>query len=161
LEPKKGDQDILLRPFSKDDQAAELGRTGRRAQWRYLPRPIAGCLVILVAVILCSGTAMFAADRLCYGNLSQRLPIYPNATITSREHNLFSEFGMGNTVIVLTSPDAPEKIRSWYAVHTGEYLRQALKNNEPFYTMAQGQVDVSHKENGVGSQIILYGTCVN
>ena len=125
-----------------------------------LGRPAVGCLVILVAVILCGGITMFAADRICYGNLSQRLPIYPNATVSTRTHNLFTEFGMGNTVVVLDSPDSPDDVRSWYAVNTGSYVREALRNNTPFFRMAQGSATIS--DNGAGgSQIILFGTCVN
>jgi hypothetical protein len=112
-------------------------------------------------VFSCIGVTTFAADRLCYSNLSQRLPIYPNAEVKSRRHNLFTEFGMGNTVIVLISPDAPEAVRAWYAVHAGSYLREAVRNNTPFYRMAQGQVDVTRNPDGKGSQIILFGTCVN
>jgi hypothetical protein len=126
-----------------------------------LPRPVLGCLVVIIAVMLCSGTAFVVADRLCYSNLSQRLPIYPNATVISREHNFLSEFGMGNTVLVLISPDDPDTVRSWYAKETGAYLRESLRNNTPFFRMAQGQFDVTaDPANPSGSQIILYGTCV-
>lgn len=119
-----------------------------------------GCLVLILAIIVCVSTVTFAADRLCYGNLSQRLPIYPNATASTRTHNMFTEFGMGNTVVVLDSPDAPDAVRSWYAVHTGDYLRRALRENTPFFRMAQGKVDVYSDGEG-GSQIVLRGTCVN
>ena len=68
---------------------------------------------------------------------------------------------MGNTVVVMSSPDEPNEVRSWYAVHTGTYLRDALENNTPFFRMAQGQVDVSRGQDGTGSQIILFGTCIN
>ena len=125
-----------------------------------LQGPALGCLVILAAVVLCGGITFFAADRICYGNLSQRLPIYPNATVSSRTHNLFTEFGMGNTVVVLDSPDSPDDVRSWYAVQTGSYLREALRSNTPFFRMAQGSATVSRSDTG-GSQIILFGTCVN
>jgi hypothetical protein len=63
-------------------------------------------------------------------------------------------------VVILTSPDDPDSVRSWYAVHTGTYLREALRNNSPFFRMAQGQVDVTRNPDGDGSQIILFGTCV-
>ena len=127
-------------------------------------KPAVGCLVIITAVLLCSGTSIFALDRICYGNLTQRLPIYPSATVETRSHNLFSEFGMGNTAMVLTTPDDPSTVRSWYAVHTGDYLREAVRNNSPFFRMAQGQVDItriSDDPDETGSQIILFGTCVN
>ncbi|MEO8393838.1 MAG: hypothetical protein ABI700_12675 [Chloroflexota bacterium] len=152
-------QDPMFKPF-KEAPPSRPPRTFRVGRYQ-LPRLVLGCLVILAAVILCSGVTVFAADRLCYGNLTQRLPIYPNATIKSREHNFLSEFGMGNTVVIMTSPDAPDVVRSWYAVHTGEYLRESLRNNTPFYRMAQGQVNVTYDPaNDTGSQIILYGTCV-
>lgn len=125
-----------------------------------LQGPALGCLVILAAVVLCGGITFFAADRICYGNLSQRLPVYPNATVTSRTHNLFTEFGMGITVVVLDTPDTPETVRSWYAVETGSYVREALRNNTPFFRMAQGSATINSNGSG-GSQIILYGTCVN
>ncbi len=152
-------QDPIFKPFNEPPPRKPRGpvRIGRFQ----LPRMAVGCLAILVAVLLCSSVTFVVADRICYGNLSQRLPIYPNATIKSREHNFLSEFGMGNTVVVMTSPDAPDEVRSWYAVHTGAYLRESLRNNSPFFRMAQGQVDVTHDpENDSGSQIILYGTCV-
>jgi len=117
--------------------------------------------MLMLVIILCGSATMFAADRICYGNLSQRLPIYPDATVIRRTHNWFTEFGMGNTVVVLESPDDPETVRSWYAVHTGTYLRDALDNNTPFFRMAQGQVDVTRAQDGTGSQIILFGTCIN
>ncbi len=117
--------------------------------------------MLVLAVIVCISTVGFAADRICYGNLSQRLPLYPNATIKSRTHNLITEFGMGNTVVIMSSPDEPEDVRSWYAVHTGSYLRDSLRDNTPFFRMAQGQVQIGANPDGDGSSIILFGTCIN
>lgn len=117
--------------------------------------------MLMLVIILCGSATMFAADRICYGNLTQRLPLYPDATVTRRTHNLFTEFGMGNTVVVMESADDPETVRSWYAIHTGTYLRDALDNNTPFFRMAQGQVDVTRAQDGSGTQIILFGTCIN
>jgi hypothetical protein len=119
--------------------------------------------VVIVALMVCSGTAFVAVDRLCYGNLSQLLPIYWNATVKSRTHNFLSEFGMGNTVLILTSPDDPDTVRSWYGKQTSAYLSEARRNNPPFYHLAHWQVDVTHNPDdptGSSSQIILFGTCV-
>jgi hypothetical protein len=121
-------------------------------------------VVIPIAIALCSGTTIFALDRLCYGNLTQRLPLYPNAEIVRRTHNLFSEFGMGITVITMKTSDDAETVRAWYAVRSGAYLREAVRENTPFFRMAQSQVDVTRDPDspgGTGSQIILFGTCVN
>lgn len=161
MEPQKNDQDILFRPFPVEEPA-EI-KTGRSVggRLRHLPRPVLGCLVVVVGLIILVSVLLLTTDRICHTHLTQRLPIYPNAEITMRSHNLFSEFGMGNTVVVLTTSDEPDAVRSWYAVHTGAYLREALRNNTPFYRMAQGQVDVTRGPDGMGSQVILYGTCVN
>ncbi len=124
-------------------------------------RAALGCVVLLLGMFVCLGTVTFAADRICYGNLSQRLPFYPDATIKMRSHNLITEFGMGNTVVIMTTPDDPETVRAWYAVHTGSYLRESLQNNTPFFRMSQGQVNVGANPDGEGSEIILFGTCIN
>jgi len=154
-------QDPLFKPFKgESDPSNKQIKPARK--WR-LSRLMVGCLTIGVAVILCSGVSLFAANAICYSNLTQRLPIYPNATVKSRGHNFLTEFGMGDTEMVLISPDSPETVRSWYAVHTGSYLRDSLRNNTPFFRMAQGQVSVDYNPDdptGKGSQIILYGTCV-
>jgi len=122
---------------------------------------VPGCLIILVAMFLCSGITTFAVDRLCYVNLTERLPMYPNATVKTRVHNLFSELGMGNTAVIMTTPDDPDTVRAWYAEETAPYLRLDARNNMPFSHVAHGQVDITHNPDGEGSQIILFGTCVN
>ncbi|NJO82684.1 MAG: hypothetical protein HC828_07575 [Blastochloris sp.] len=126
-------------------------------------RPIRGlgCLLVLAALFGCMGVSVFTLDRICYSVLSQRVPIYLNARIAVRQHNFLSEWGMGDTSMVLYSDDPPEEVRAWYAVTTGAYLRRALQNNEPFFRMAQGDWAVETAEDGVSSQILLYGTCVN
>jgi hypothetical protein len=111
----------------------------------------------------CVGTVTFALDRICYSGLSQRLPIYPNAEVRLRRHNLFTEFGMGNTAITLYSPDDPNDVRRWYGRQTGDYIRGTMDNGGTIdrlaLRIAQGDWDVT--ADGTGSQIILFGTCAN
>lgn len=124
-----------------------------------------GCFGLLAAMVICLTTTTFALDRVCYTGLSQRLPLYPNAEVRSRRHNMFSEFGMGNTVIVMYSPDEPDVVRSWYGRATGQYIRGTLETGTSIERLAQrlgqGQWDVTRDESGVGTQIILFGTCAS
>jgi hypothetical protein len=156
VEPQKGgEKDVLFRPFAAQEQI-KGGVTARRSR---LPRPVLGCLVVIVAIFLCSGVTMFAADRLCYGALSQRLPLYPDSTVISQTYNLFSAFGMGNTVVSMTTPDDQQTVRNFYGRATSTYM-DSRGSGSPFFTLAKGQWDVSRGDNGEGSLIILFGTCI-
>lgn len=123
--------------------------------------PLRGCLLVLVIMLLVVSGAFVAVDRVCYHYLSQRLPIYPDSTVRVRTHNFLSELGMGNTVITLYTPDAPETVRAWYAVQTGQLLREWARTQPPLYTLAQSTVNVSLADDKTGSLVILFGTCVN
>lgn len=124
-----------------------------------------GCAVIVLGLLLCTAATTFALDRVCYASLSQRLPLYPNAQITYRQHNLFTELGMGVTVIMLDSPDEPDVVRSWYGRAQGAYNRAALESGDVVQQAGQrlsrADWSVTRAEDGTGSQIILFGTCVN
>lgn len=126
-----------------------------------IPRPLLGCGLILFITFGCVLASFFYFDRTCYGHLSERLPIYPGAEIVSRQHNLLSEWGVGNTVMILYTPDAPEEVQAWYARESGSYLRRAMQGADWTYRMAQGDWSVApDEERGTGSQVILFGTCV-
>jgi hypothetical protein len=122
-------------------------------------------LGLLVGLVFCIGTTTFAIDRICYTGLSQRLPLYPNAEVRLRRHNLFTEFGMGNTALTLYTPDEPNDVQQWYGRNTGEYIRGTMENGGTIdrlaLRIAQGDWDVTRDESGTGSQIILFGTCAN
>lgn len=122
-----------------------------------------GCFAIIAGILLCSGVSFYTLDRICYDSLSQRLPIYPNAEIVFRAHNLFSELGMGNTVITLHSDDEPDVVRAWYGRAQGEYARMALNSSNIITSTGQriARADWSVTRDGDGTQIILFGTCVN
>lgn len=128
-------------------------------------RSCLGCVGILVAMLICGGLTFAVVDGLCYAGLSQRMPIYPGATVTRQTHNLVRAYGMGNTVLVLYSPDDPDTVRAWYARETGTLLRNLLQSGNPrdgvIRTLTQSQFDITRDESGAGSQILLFGTCAN
>lgn len=124
-----------------------------------------GCLLVIILIVICTGTITLALDNICYAGLTQRIPIYPGAEIVNEEHNMFRQFGMGNTTITLITPDDPDTVRSWYASRNGTWLRQNLQSSDPgarlLRTFSQYQFDVTEAPNGEGSQVILFGTCVS
>ncbi|MBL8132897.1 MAG: hypothetical protein JNL42_13640 [Anaerolineae bacterium] len=128
----------------------------RRAGYR-----VRAFLILVAVMLLTVGGVTVALDRVCYHYLSQRLPIYPGAEMRVRTHNFLSELGMGNTVITLYAPDPPDEVRAWYAVQTGSLLREWARTRPILYNIAQSSVDVSRADDGVGSLVILFGTCAN
>ncbi|NDJ62657.1 MAG: hypothetical protein GYB67_16155 [Chloroflexi bacterium] len=129
----------------------------RRRDWR---GPI-GCVVVIGGIAACLGIASFSLDAICRAGLSQRLPNYPDAEVVSQ----LGSFGMGTTVIVLASDDEPDVVRAWYGNITGEYARESIGSTDPVVqasrSLTRADWDVTASEDGSGSQIILFGTCVN
>lgn len=124
-----------------------------------------GCLIIVAALFICVSVSLFATDRACYAGLSRRIPIYPGATVQTRTHNLFSELGMGITVMTLYSPDDANTVRSWYGRNMGDAARETLTSSDPLLTagmrISRADWNVARDESGSGTRIILYGNCVN
>ncbi|MBE2270042.1 MAG: hypothetical protein IAE80_17525 [Anaerolinea sp.] len=135
--------------------------TKKRRNWR----PALGCLVVVVAIVTCSVGSVVGFNAVCSAYLPQRLPVYPDSEITQRTHNFIQEWGMGITTMVLYSPDDSNTVRSWYGVHTGTFLRESIENPTPITYLGRqiARVDfsIATDESGVGTQIILFGTCLN
>lgn len=123
-------------------------------------RALLSVLVLLVALFACVGVSFVGVDAMCYSSLSQRLPLYPGATVTLERHNFMRAFGMGETIMVLESDDPPEVVQAWYGRVTYDGQQRAKANHDPFYYMATGRYSVTAAEDGTGSQIILSAGCV-
>jgi hypothetical protein len=91
--------------------------------------------------------------------LRQAAAVYPGAAIKWERHNFLSAFGMGETVMALTSPDNPETVRAWYTTTTAAALRASV-DDVPL-RLTRGEWTVDPGEDGTGAQIILHGLCVN
>src|SRR5512134_3595315 len=96
-------------------------------------RALLGTLILLIALFGCVGVSFVGVDAMCYSSLSQKLPLYPGATITLERHNFLRSFGMGETIMVLESDDPPETVQAWYGRATYEGQQRAKENNDPFY----------------------------
>ena len=60
---------------------------------------------------------------MCYNTLSKRLPVYPGAAITFERASL-RRYGMGETIMILDTDDAPAEVREWYGRYTGSLNRE-------------------------------------
>jgi len=129
--------------------------------------PTAGCskrAALAVALVFglvaaCLAGSALVTDTLCRQGFDRRLPVYPGAAVKWERHNFLSAFGMGETVMTLTSPDAPETVRAWYAATTAAAIRDSVDDVPLRLTRGEWTVDLD--EDGTGSQIILHGLCVN
>jgi hypothetical protein len=133
----------------------------KRRNWR----PALGCLVVVGAIFACVTVSLLGINGVCAAYLPQRLPYYPGAQVISEAHNFISAWGMGNTVATLYTPDDTETVRSWYGVQIGTFLRGAVQNPTPITDLgrqlARVDFDITRAEDGVGTQILLFGTCLN
>ncbi len=124
-------------------------------QPRGCKRSLLSVLGIIGAIILCVGGTTLGLDGACVADVGPRMVIYPGATVISRNHTFFQDFGMGETGIVLHSEDDPEKVRSWYAVTISDVLRKRGSAG----TFGKVKWQVERASDGTGSDIALYSQC--
>lgn len=123
--------------------------------WR---RIFTGCLVILVILTACLSVTALGLDGMCVSSVGSRLPIYPGATLEMERHSFLRATGMGETVMILYTPDDPQTVTAWYARTVGQVLRENALKRVP--QIGAADWNVTRAEDGVGSQIILYSYCM-
>jgi len=118
-------------------------------------------LLFVGLVVLCGAISILTIDSICWNGMTQKLPIYPNATITFQRHNFLRSFGMGTTVMMLDSDDSSDVVREWYGRSVGAAARAAKDSGNRFYDIPIGRFSITRAEDGTGSQIILSGDCIS
>jgi hypothetical protein len=71
-------------------------------------------VIILILIFACSTTMIVVVDSGCVSKAEAWIPPYPNAQRVSESHDFLREFGMGSTQVIMTSPDNPQTIQTWY-----------------------------------------------
>ncbi len=127
-------------------------------------RPLTGCrrmvigsAAVLLVMVLCVVVTTLALDGTCSADMEPRLPRYPNATVTLEQHNFLTQFGMGESVLMLHTDDDVAVVREWYGRTIGAIYADMQKNN--VRTFGHTNYTVGQSETGSGTQIILYGRC--
>ncbi len=119
---------------------------------------ILGTLVVIIGIVLCIVTVSIGVDRTCVNDLKPRLPIYPNTTIKLQQHNFLTQFGMGESVMILHSDDPADVVRDWYSRTVGAIVYADVQKGNIRH-MGRTSWTVDEAPEGKGSQIILYGYC--
>lgn len=118
---------------------------------------IIGSAAVLLVMVLCVVVTTLALDGTCLADMEPRLPRYPNATVVLEQHNFLTQFGMGESVLMLHSDDDVATVRDWYGRTIGAIYAEMQKEN--VRTFGKTNYTVGQSETGSGTQIILYGRC--
>jgi hypothetical protein len=121
-------------------------------------RMLFGTLAVIMAMVLCVTVVTIGVDRTCVSDLKPRLPIYPNTTVKLEQHNFLTQFGMGESVMILHSDDPVEVVRDWYSKTVGAVVYADVQKGTIKH-MGRTNWTVDEAPEGKGSQIILYGYC--
>ncbi len=121
-------------------------------------RTLVGTLAVMLAIVLCVSVTLVGVDRTCVSDMEPRLPIYPNTTIKLQQHNFLTQFGMGESVMILHSDDPVEVVRDWYSKTVGAIVYADVQKGTIRH-MGRTNWTVDEAPEGSGSQIILYGYC--
>ncbi len=119
---------------------------------------IFGTLAVCLAIVLCITVTLVGVDRTCVDDLAPRLPIYANTTIKLQQHNFLTQFGMGESVMILHSDDPVETVRNWYSRTVGAVVYADVQKGTIKH-MGRANWTVDAAPEGEGSQIILYSYC--
>lgn len=120
-----------------------------------------GIFGLMIAVFGCIAITTLGIDAACYSSMTKKIPVYPNATVTSEQHNFLRTFGMGETLMMLDTDDAPSTVRNWYGETVAAAYEASKDNRDPFFYMANARYSIAGAEDGTGTQIILSGVCGN
>jgi hypothetical protein len=118
-------------------------------------------LLFVGVIFLCGTVSILTIDSICWSNMTQKLPIYPSATISFQRHNFLRPFGMGTTVMTLETEDSPDGVRDWYGRAVGAAARAAKDSDNRLYNVPIARFSITGAEDGTGSQIILSGDCIS
>jgi hypothetical protein len=111
-------------------------------------------LFMFLLAFACVGTTLFAGDRLCRWSIESNLPYYPEARVVSIENNYLRPRAIGQTIVVLSSPDDVETVKQFYRDFT-----IARMNSEAARGLASTSWAVEPAPDGNGSIIRLFSEC--
>ena len=110
--------------------------------------------VLLLASFTCIGSIILVADLQCSADIEGWAPLYPNAEAVKVNYDLFRPRALGQTTLVMESPDDVETVKQFYRDNILEVL-----DAERSRGLAWADWRVQPLETGAGSRIILISAC--
>jgi hypothetical protein len=76
--------------------------------------PLVGCVSVPILAVLFIVALVFGSDQYCRYEINQRLPIYPGATLVSKNFNGLRARATGASQMVYNTPDDVETVKAFY-----------------------------------------------
>jgi hypothetical protein len=123
-----------------------------------LRKTIVGSLLIMFGIFICSAVSVAGIDVVCRNDIERKLPLYPQGVVVSEEAGFFRPRAMGMSTIVMTTDDAVNDVRDWYADYRLELEKQAYDERTGRRMSAQGLANVSFsvQEDDETGQTLIY-----
>jgi len=128
------------------------------APHQYADRSIRGMIistiVITIAIIVVFGLAVMGIDYSCQVTIETWTPYYPDAEVVSVEYDLFRPRAMGNSLVILSTPDEYLVVNEWYQDHQAN-----LREMDQVEGIATYGFNVRNNPDSDGSLIYLFSEC--
>lgn len=125
---------------------------GAKRRWWWTPLVI---LIIIVGTFICLAGLVFTVDNMCFQEAQIWIPRYPNAEVISETYTGSRPFGIGETILVLRSPDSVIDVRQFY-----REVRGLQNPNAATQTLGNPRFQLSEDPEG-GTRIILTSACAS
>ncbi|MEM9955919.1 MAG: hypothetical protein AAF846_30245, partial [Chloroflexota bacterium] len=115
---------------------------------------------VIVMVVTCLATLSVP----CVNNFYNRLPVYPDATLSNTQASRFNYIGFGELQLTYSSPESLDTIQAWYQEIVDDVLNEARRAQilgEDAPPTWNHRYELSEANNGEGTEIVLTAQCLN
>lgn len=118
---------------------------------------------IILCIIACSVVTFLGIDARCNYDIETWLPVYPDAEVVSVDYDFLRARGMGETTLVLYTPDDSNTVRTWYTNYRRELTRgeQGANPNRAMGGIAETRRSITDAPDAPGTLITLFSKCAD
>ncbi|MGB7339551.1 MAG: hypothetical protein WBC91_11725 [Phototrophicaceae bacterium] len=135
---------------------------GRRRKGS-LSRTVFGTVFIVIGIVVCTTTSIFAVDSYCRADINKWMPIYPEAELVETlEEGFFRPRASGITQQVYYTPDTPNDVRAWYRTYRRDLTSGNFNEanaNAALSGVASTDYRISDDPDSDGTFISFYSEC--